>query len=123
MMRCTVSFVSAAVFVALSVFPSGPTAQAAEASPFDSACDAALSDVQENRRVCLVGVALDESRVSVLLSNNAAIIFLVVDVYQSAPQQGQQVPLHELAQLKGRTIALGGFQEGSTVYSVRLLGR
>jgi hypothetical protein len=111
----------AAAFLTLYSSTWAAFAQPAGPGPFASACNSALNDIQDDRRVCVVGIVQDDTKVRVLFSNKSALIFKVAEVFQSPPQQGQKVPLDGLGKLKGQTVAVGGFENGTTIFSAKLL--
>jgi hypothetical protein len=96
-------------------------AQAQQADPFQTACDAALTQIQANSRVCIIGVVLNDTEVRVLSSNKPGYIFKKSKIFQSPVQQGQEVPLEGLGRLKDSVVAIGGFDNTNTVYSAKLL--
>jgi hypothetical protein len=59
--------------------------------------------------------------VRVLLANRSDLIFKRVSIFQSPVMQGQQIPIDGLGKLKGQTVAIGGFDNGPTLYSAKLL--
>ena len=98
-------------------------AQAAPAAgPFTTACNAALAaDIQEGRRLCVVGIVQDGTKVDVFMSNKSEAVFKTVQVYKSPPQAPMEDPIPGLDGRKGQIVAIGGFDNGATIYSARIL--
>jgi hypothetical protein len=50
-------------------------AQQPGSDAFSAACNTALNDIQDNRRICVLGIVQDDTKLRVLLSNKSAVIF------------------------------------------------
>ena len=97
------------------------TAVAQEADAFRKACEEKLADVQAGRRVCVVGEVLPDERLRVFASTRPGSVGKVIMVTAIPPQAGQlPLPLRGLSDLKGRWVALGGFENGDDIYSGRM---
>ena len=113
----SVAWVAAAVIGSSVCYAQEPASDA-----FVAACNKALEDtVQQGRRVCVIGVVESDTIIRVLFSNSAEVTFQPVEVYESPVQQGHEEALKALDQLKGQVVAVGGFENGTTIYSAQLL--
>ena len=90
-------------------------------SPFQDACRERLPQVQADRRVCIVGIVRDGNNVDVLVSTRDDLVGRRVAVYASSVVQSARFPLAEMSGLNERIVVIGGFIDGSALYSAKVL--
>jgi hypothetical protein len=96
-------------------------AQPASSDLFLTACRDRMPNIQEDRRVCIVGIVHDGKDVDVLLSTRADLAGRRLAVYGSSVVQPGLASLKEISNLIERIVVLGGFVDGSAIYSAKLL--
>jgi hypothetical protein len=120
---------AAAVVTALSFLVVLGGSQRASAQPmpaggaFMRACSAAdlPQDVQNEQKVCVVGVVRDATKIDVFMSNRSEVIFKTVEVFRTKITQNAMEPIEGLERLKGQVVAVGGFGNASSIFSARIL--
>lgn len=87
------------------------------------ACNAAdlPQDVQNARKVCVVGVVRDATKIDVFMSNESEVIFKTVEVFRTKITQNAMEPIEGLERLKGQVVAVGGSGNGPAIFSARIL--
>jgi hypothetical protein len=111
------------VLFALAIVPltAGLSPVHGQADLFADYCKTKLSDVQQDRRLCVVGIVQDDRHLQVIAATQPDLVGRVVAVYQSRIVQQIQSPLRGLAGDKGRIVAVGGFASGPDLYVARRL--
>jgi superfamily I DNA/RNA helicase len=107
--------------IAFLLLASAAKAQTPSASAFAKACQERLQDVQEDRRICVVGMVRAEKTIEVVFSTRDDFVGKKLFVYSSRVVERGLTPLKELSNLKDKIVVIGGFNDGSGIYSARLL--
>jgi hypothetical protein len=108
------------LLLALGLLTAG-LAPVSAADLFADHCQARLSDIQQDRRLCVVGIMQDERHLQIIAATRPDFAGRVVSVYESHVVQNMRVPLAGLAGNKGRIVAVGGFVDGDNLFSARRL--
>ncbi len=87
------------------------------------ACSAAdlPQEVQNDRKLCVVGVVRDGTKIDVFMSNKSEVIFKTVEVFRTKITDGAMEPIEGLERLKGQVVAVGGFDSSPAIFSARIL--
>lgn len=113
-------YILRSAIIAVALFLTG-AGFAQDPGVFAQACEAKLPNIQVGRRICVVGEVLPDERLRVYASTRISSVGKTIMVTAIPPQAGQSpMPLKEFADLKGRWIAVGGFENGEDLYSGRL---
>lgn len=84
-------------------------------------CQENLTNIQGDRRICVIGIVQDTIHVRVLVATKPKIVDQIVKVYRSPPQASAQNPLSDLTQNVGHVVAVGGFENLPAIYSAKRL--
>lgn len=119
-MRFPFHLVAAIAVVGGSLTPSSAIAQPSNAA-FRTLCQQRVTNVQTNRRICVIGVVTGPARVRVLFSTRANLVGRTVEVYSSTPMDPTESPIPEFGSMTNRVVGIGGFENSTTIYSARIL--
>jgi hypothetical protein len=96
---------------------------------FSKVCADRMPNVQEDRRTCVVGIVQEGGELDVLITTHDLLAGRKLSVFSSSVVQRAVTRLAELADRTGQIVVVGGFLDGTALYSAttdssrRRLGR
>jgi hypothetical protein len=110
----------ARVLLAAALLAAGLSQAYGQADPFAERCEAQLSNIQPDRRLCVVGIAQDDWHLLVIAATKPDLIGRVVAVYEIDIKTAMAPP-PIFAGYKGRILAVGGIGNGSQLHRAQRL--